>query len=88
MTDLKPCPFCGGTNIYTSSQDNHGCANCPTLVKGAKWNSRPLYDALKKDALELANFVETISPYRTDVKLADQIAVACRLAARVKKELG
>ena len=56
MTDLKPCPFCGGDNLMLT-QDGYGywgveCLGryCHAYVSNAKWACEH-----KEDAIELWN---------------------------------
>lgn len=56
---LKPCPFCGGMNCVTWSEDGFPLApnclrdthNSDELFKA--WNTRPIEDALQKRIEEL-----------------------------------
>ena len=47
MSELKPCPFCGGTEGWFSNLRIWNCAGCraqgpwPWLTKPADWNTRP-----------------------------------------------
>lgn len=41
--DLKPCPFCGGTDIKANKRHNHidaVCYSCGSLANAAIWNNR------------------------------------------------
>ncbi len=60
--ELKPCPFCGSTNLYhTETSIFHAvwCKDCGAMVDiddgdAIKlWNTRPLEDALQKRIAEL-----------------------------------
>ena len=68
--ELKPCPFCGGTDIdyaHTKVSMNdyvhiYRCDNC-CISKGSsiskaiaanRWNSRPIEDKLRKENMTLA----------------------------------
>jgi len=37
MTDLKPCPFCGGNNIERLDEFSIGCHDCHLVVKLWGW---------------------------------------------------
>ena len=63
MTDLKPCPFCGSSELRTGGDDKIvgvWCAGCqavgPNHYGRYEWNTRAEPDpaALVKAALELA----------------------------------
>ena len=62
MSELKPCPFCGNTNLHhTETSIFHAvwCKDCGAMVDiddgdAIKlWNTRPLEDALQKRIAEL-----------------------------------
>lgn len=53
MSELKPCPFCGSSNIddhgWASGDGRHGpaCDDCGGTADSVMlWNARPLEDAL------------------------------------------
>ena len=48
MSELKPCPFCGGTKICTEKGINlNYCDNCSAESNVEHWNTRPIEDALQ-----------------------------------------
>lgn len=57
MSELKPCPFCGGGNIHEEKKvDLVYCTECGGEFHtdlGGSWNSRPIEDALKTRIAEL-----------------------------------
>ena len=54
MSELKPCPFCGGTKICTEKGINlNYCDNCSAESNVEHWNTRPIEDALNKRIAEL-----------------------------------
>ena len=54
MSDLKPCPFCGGTKICTEKSINlNYCDNCSAESNIEHWNTRPIEDALRLRIAEL-----------------------------------
>jgi len=54
MNELKPCPFCGGTNICTEKGINlNYCDSCSAEANIEHWNTRPLEDALQSRIAEL-----------------------------------
>ena len=54
MSKLKPCPFCGGTNICTEKGINlNYCDSCSAEANIEHWNTRPIEDALQSRIAEL-----------------------------------
>jgi len=62
MSDLKPCPFCGSTNLHhteTSIFNAVWCRDCGAMVDMDDgdaiklWNTRPIEDALQARIAEL-----------------------------------
>ena len=54
MSELKPCPFCGGTKICTEKGINlNYCDNCSAESNVEHWNNRPIEDALNARIAEL-----------------------------------
>ena len=54
MSELKPCPFCGGTNICTEKGINlNYCDSCSAEANIEHWNNRPIEDALRARIAEL-----------------------------------
>ena len=54
MSELKPCPFCGGTKICTEKGINlNYCDNCSAESNVEHWNTRPIEDALNQRIAEL-----------------------------------
>ena len=54
MSEMKPCPFCGGTKICTEKGINlNYCDNCSAESNVEHWNTRPIEDALNKRIAEL-----------------------------------
>lgn len=60
MPDLKPCPFCGSTNVldqkvwdgakrYVKAE----CQTCGACAEVHDWNTRPIEDALRERIKEL-----------------------------------
>lgn len=61
MSELKPCPFCGSTNVRQYggglSQESKTtiCSNCFAKVAGHElWNKRPYENKIKADAVREA----------------------------------
>ena len=54
MSELKPCPFCGGTKICTEKGINlNYCDNCSAESNVEHWNTRRIEDALNARIAEL-----------------------------------
>ena len=54
MSELKRCPFCGGTKICTEKGINlNYCDNCSAESNVEHWNTRPIEDALNARIAEL-----------------------------------
>ena len=52
--ELRPCPFCGGTNICTEKGINlNYCDSCSAEANIEHWNNRPIEDALNARIAEL-----------------------------------
>ena len=61
MSELKPCPFCGGTKICTEKGINlNYCDNCSAESNVERWNARPIEDALNKRIAELEALVDEL----------------------------
>lgn len=76
MSDLKPCPFCGGEKIkqyggvYSQESPVTTCQSCFTQVIGHKnWNNRPAENKLKADAVR--DCVEWLGDRLSAVDLSD-----------------
>lgn len=61
MSDLKPCPFCGGNKIkkyggaYSQEAPVTTCTECFTQTLGhSLWNKRPFENKIKADAVQEA----------------------------------
>ena len=53
-SNLRPCPFCGGTKICTEKGINlNYCDNCSAESNVEHWNTRPIEDALNQRIAEL-----------------------------------
>jgi hypothetical protein len=76
MSDLRPCPFCGGKAIYDKSYKidcYNGCTSVEAwadnrtgsnkeIVK-EKWNSRPMLDEAVELLGECRSDIETVNIY-------------------------
>jgi len=63
--ELRPCPFCGGTNICTEKGINlNYCDSCSAEANIEHWNTRPIEDDLRKRIAELEAENAELKPYR------------------------
>ena len=74
MSELKPCPFCGGGAAYTQILGNYKrphevyCFTCDGGIKEGRskdgvihnWNTRPIEDALNARIAELKAFINQL----------------------------
>ena len=72
MSELIPCPFCGGDSVTLQSLGDHtraGCVDCGAevtrpmgLYRNAmiEWNTRPIEDALQARAEKAEKMVERL----------------------------
>jgi NMD protein affecting ribosome stability and mRNA decay len=62
MSELKPCPFCGGEDIRTEPGINlNYCDKCSAEANIEHWNTRPIEDALNKRIAELEAEIERLT---------------------------
>jgi len=65
MSELKPCPFCGGTKICTEKGINlNYCDSCSAEANIEHWNTRPIEDELRARIAELETENAELKPYR------------------------
>jgi len=71
MSEMKPCPFCGGEPTSSNEFDDevlfYGCTkdiDCPMydapFVNLENWNTRPIEDALNARVAELEALVQQL----------------------------
>ena len=53
MSELKPCPFCGGEAELCYSEVDTFCRKCNVMQETELWNTRPIEDALNARIAEL-----------------------------------
>ncbi len=64
MSDLKPCPFCGGTKICTEKGINlNYCDNCSAESNVEHWQTRPIEDALNARIAELEAEIDQLAAH-------------------------
>jgi len=80
--ELKPCPFCGNTNLHhTETSIFHAvwCKDCGAMVDiddgdAIKlWNTRPLEDALQKRIAELEEQLLKVSKEYAEMSFARRV---------------
>ena len=60
--ELRPCPFCGGTNICTEKGINlNYCDSCSAEANIEHWNKRPIEDALRARIAELEEEIDQLT---------------------------
>lgn len=60
MSELKPCPFCGGEAELCYSEVDTFCRKCNVMQETELWNTRPIEDALRLRIAELEALVERL----------------------------
>jgi len=64
MSELIPCPFCGGKNVLsTELQDGLpfiAYCQCGAENEAENWNNRPIEDELRKRIAELEGFINQL----------------------------
>ena len=53
MSELIPCPFCGGEAELCYSEVDTFCRQCNVMQETELWNTRPIEDALRLRIAEL-----------------------------------
>ena len=53
MSELKPCPFCGGEAELCYSEVDTFCRKCNVIQETEMWNTRPIEDELRARIAEL-----------------------------------
>ena len=80
MSELIPCPFCGGTKICTEKGINFNyCDNCSAESNIEHWNTRPIEDALTTRIAELEKDLSNKEIEYTDL-WDDALALQARIA--------
>ena len=60
MSELKPCPFCGGEAELCYSEVDTFCRKCNVMQETELWNTRPIEDALRLRIAELEALVDEL----------------------------
>lgn len=64
--ELKPCPFCGGTDVSvcdSTTTRTAKCRSCVVYIAIEKWNSRPIEDALRAEVARLRAELDVVRKY-------------------------
>ena len=82
MSDLKPCPFCGGEAELCYSEVDTFCRKCNVMQETELWNTRPIEDALRLRIAELEAEIDQLTAHdateRQDDKLPErEVCEAC-----------
>lgn len=104
MSELKPCPFCGGESVYVEQIGSEGyfnvcCRNCLANVPlsgsretaVAAWNCRSIdQDELLKIAEELEmDYFDGSDGYRPcTISVEEMLEFDREMAARIRKAVG
>ena len=83
MSELKPCPFCGGTKICTEKGINlNYCDSCSAEANIEHWNTRPIEDALNKRIAESEEAFMKLEDTLDDVEFERAVGIG-RLNERI-----
>ena len=63
MSDLKPCPFCGGEAELCYSEVDTFCRKCNVMQETELWNTRPIEDALRLRIAELEAEIDQLTAH-------------------------
>ena len=70
MSELKPCPFCGGEAELCYSEVDTFCRKCNVMQETELWNTRPIEDALRLRIAELEAEIERFTVH-SDIERQD-----------------
>ena len=89
MSELKPCPFCGGEAELCYSEVDTFCRKCNVMQETELWNTRPIEDALRLRIAELEAEIERLTAH-SDIERQDDkwIPVSERLPEKQKLTIG
>ena len=70
MSELIPCPFCGGEAELCYSEVDTFCRKCNVMQETELWNNRPIEDALTARIAELEAEIERLTVH-SDIERQD-----------------
>ena len=89
MSDLKPCPFCGGEAELCYSEVDTFCRKCNVIQETEMWNTRPIEDELRARIAELEAESERFTVHSRIKRQDDKwIPVSERLPEKQKLTIG
>ena len=77
MSELKPCPFCGGEAELCYSEVDTFCRKCNVMQETELWNTRPIEDALNARIAELEAELKITDELLKEATEAIGAVVAC-----------
>ena len=77
MSELKPCPFCGGEAELCYSEVDTFCRKCNVMQETELWNTRPIEDALNARITELEQELNTTDGLLKEATETIGAVVAC-----------
>lgn len=78
LSNLRPCPFCGGTKICTEKGINlNYCDNCSAESNVEHWNTRPIEDALRAEIARLRAKFDTTDKLLSEATSTIGAVIAC-----------
>ena len=89
MSELKPCPFCGGEAELCYSEVDTFCRKCNVIQETEMWNTRPIEDELRARIAELEAESERFTVHSRIKRQDDKwIPVSERLPEKQKLTIG
>ena len=89
MSELKPCPFCGGEAELCYSEVDTFCRKCNVMQETELWNTRPIEDELRARIAELEAESERFTVHSRIKRQDDKwIPVSERLPEKQKLTIG
>ena len=85
MSELKPCPFCGGEAELCYSEVDTFCRKCNVMQETELWNTRPIEDELRARSARLeaenVNLSKKVTDYEKELRQSykyDKTCSTCR----------
>ena len=82
MSELKPCPFCGGEAELCYSEVDTFCRKCNVIQETEMWNTRPIEDELRARIAELEEENERLAQLLHDEM--SQLEIATDLGKKME----